>query len=72
MTNRYDHGTHACYVQDHCRCDDCTRANRDYERNRIRQKAYGRTLCAIEKALSRAGRPDLASVFGQQRRDTAA
>lgn len=28
------HGTHAKYVVDRCRCDDCRAANRDYERAR--------------------------------------
>lgn len=36
------HGTHACYVLDSCRCPDCTTANTTYERQRIRQHAYGR------------------------------
>ncbi len=31
---KYDHGTHAAYVFDKCRCDDCKRATRDYERER--------------------------------------
>lgn len=36
------HGTYAAYVLDRCRCRPCARANADYERHRIRQKAYGR------------------------------
>lgn len=36
------HGTYACYVLDACRCVPCTRANRVYEADRIRQQAYGR------------------------------
>lgn len=28
------HGTHACYVLDQCRCDDCRGANARYERGR--------------------------------------
>lgn len=36
------HGSHACYVLDRCRCTDCTAANTAYERNRMRQHAYGR------------------------------
>lgn len=30
------HGTHACYVLDRCRCDDCRIANRCYERERTK------------------------------------
>lgn len=36
------HGTHACYVLDRCRCHPCSAANTAYERDRIRQQAYGR------------------------------
>lgn len=36
------HGTYACYVLDMCRCEPCSNANAVYERNRLRQKAYGR------------------------------
>lgn len=38
----HEHGTYACYVQDYCRCPPCTLANSGYERERIRQQAYGR------------------------------
>jgi hypothetical protein len=38
----HQHGTYACYVQDECRCEPCSAANRDYEANRTRQQAYGR------------------------------
>lgn len=38
----HTHGTHACYVLDRCRCRPCATANTTYERNRIRQHAYGR------------------------------
>lgn len=31
---KYDHGTHAAYVLDRCRCGGCKEANRTYERNR--------------------------------------
>lgn len=37
MTN---HGTYAAYTVEHCRCDACKRANADYERRRVRRKAY--------------------------------
>lgn len=36
-------GTRAKYVVEKCRCDACRKACRDYERWRLRQKAYGRT-----------------------------
>ena len=38
----HQHGTHACYVLDTCRCHPCKDANTAYERNRIKQHAYGR------------------------------
>lgn len=38
----HEHGTYACYVADECRCPPCSAANRDYERDRTRQQAYGR------------------------------
>ncbi|MER7070950.1 hypothetical protein [Terrabacter sp. NPDC000476] len=38
----HEHGTHACYVLDRCRCADCTSANTAYERKRGRLHAYGR------------------------------
>lgn len=39
----HKHGaTRVCYVHHHCRCDPCTDANRDQERNRTKLKAYGR------------------------------
>ncbi|OQO89903.1 hypothetical protein B1813_18860 [Saccharomonospora piscinae] len=36
------HGSRAKYVHEKCRCDDCRRAIREYERWRTRQAAYGR------------------------------
>ena len=38
----HQHGTHACYVLDRCRCRPCARANADYEKHRARRHAYGR------------------------------
>jgi transcriptional regulator with XRE-family HTH domain len=38
----HDHGTHACYVLDRCRCRPCADANTAYERTRSRRHAYGR------------------------------
>lgn len=39
---QHQHGTHACYVLDHCKCLDCMPANTRYEQRRNRQRAYGR------------------------------
>lgn len=39
---RYEHGTHACYVLDACRCSLCRTANRAYEADRKRDTMYGR------------------------------
>lgn len=33
------HGSYVKYVQDHCRCQDCRNANRDYERQRKKRTA---------------------------------
>lgn len=38
----HQHGTYACYVLDNCHCPPCSAANSMYERNRVRQQAYGR------------------------------
>lgn len=38
---RHQHGTHACYVLDACRCLRCAVANSQYEHDRLRQRAYG-------------------------------
>ena len=38
----HQHGTHACYVLDRCKCPPCSAANSAYEKNRARQRAYGR------------------------------
>lgn len=37
----HQHGTHACYVLDRCRCIPCAVANTDYERDRAKRHAYG-------------------------------
>lgn len=34
-----DHGTYTKYVVEHCRCDPCRNANRDYERERKKRTA---------------------------------
>lgn len=49
----HQHGTHACYVLDLCRCTACSTANTVYERNRIRQKAYGRWDGLVDAAPAR-------------------
>lgn len=38
----HQHGTHACYTLDACRCPPCAAAETVYERRRIRDRAYGR------------------------------
>lgn len=37
------HGTYAAYTLDACRCPDCAQAVSDYERDRTRRNAYGRS-----------------------------
>ena len=39
--DRFAHGTHARYVAAKCRCDDCRRANREYQHARRRRVAFG-------------------------------
>jgi hypothetical protein len=39
----HQHGTHACYVLDRCKCLPCAKANSDYEAARARRNAYGRS-----------------------------
>lgn len=38
----HQHGTYACYVLDRCRCRPCADAHAAYNRERVRQQAYGR------------------------------
>lgn len=38
----HQHGTHAAYVVDRCRCRACRDAASGYERHRAKQRAYGR------------------------------
>lgn len=40
---RHQHGTYVAYTIDHCRCTDCATASAEYERNRVRRNAYGRS-----------------------------
>lgn len=58
----HEHGTHAAYVLDRCRCFRCSVANTEYERDRARRHAYGRTgmvdaepIRAHVRALGEAG-----------------
>src|SRR3954468_24806195 len=39
---RHRHGTRAAYVQDRCRCTDCTAANTAASRTATRERIYGR------------------------------
>lgn len=50
---QHQHGTHACYAHDKCRCLPCTEANRLYERDRVRQHLYGRWNGLIDAAPAR-------------------
>ena len=50
---RHEHGTHACYVLDRCRCLSCSAANADYEANRKRQAAYGRWAPYVDADIAR-------------------
>jgi hypothetical protein len=38
----HQHGTYACYTLDKCRCLPCAVASGEYERNRVKEQAYGR------------------------------
>lgn len=38
------HGTYVTYAAHGCRCEDCRKANRDYERARARRNLYGQSL----------------------------
>lgn len=49
----HQHGTHACYVLDRCRCVPCSKANSDYENQRARRNAYGRSNL-VSAAAARA------------------
>lgn len=46
----HQHGTHACYVLDTCRCIPCSKANSDYESDRNKRNAYGRSNYVDAKA----------------------
>jgi transcriptional regulator with XRE-family HTH domain len=48
------HGTYACYVLDACRCPPCSHAVVEYERNRLRQQAYGRWDNYVDAGPARA------------------
>lgn len=50
----HQHGTHACYALDRCRCRPCSDANAAYESTRIRLKAYGRWNGLVDAEPARA------------------
>jgi transcriptional regulator with XRE-family HTH domain len=50
----HQHGTYAAYVLDLCRCYGCKVANRTYEQQRARDKAYGRPPRLVSAAHARA------------------
>lgn len=43
MVAHHEHGTYAAYVLDRCRCAPCWASNNDYENQRRRNLAYGRS-----------------------------
>lgn len=49
----HQHGTHATYVLDRCRCLPCKQANRTYEHDRDRAHAYGRYTGLIDAEPAR-------------------
>lgn len=50
---RHEHGTHACYVLDRCRCLSCAAANSAYEKNRAKLHAYGRFTGLVDAEPTR-------------------
>lgn len=50
---QHQHGTHACYTQDRCRCLPCAAANTAYEAHRRRQAAYGRWAPYVDADTAR-------------------
>lgn len=50
----HQHGTYVCYVRDACRCRPCADANTAYERQRVRQQAYGRWAGLVDAEPVRA------------------
>jgi transcriptional regulator with XRE-family HTH domain len=56
---QHQHGTHACYVLDRCRCIPCKTANTAYERSRNRLTAYGRWQPHVDAGPVRAHVQDL-------------
>ncbi len=50
----HTHGTRAAYVQDHCRCPDCTAANTAASNEMHRARTYGRWQPYINSDLARA------------------
>jgi 3'-phosphoadenosine 5'-phosphosulfate sulfotransferase (PAPS reductase)/FAD synthetase len=50
----HEHGTLAAYAFDRCRCWPCTYANRDYARDRARQKKTGTWMPFIDAEPARA------------------
>ena len=61
------HGARAKYVHEKCRCDDCRRAIREYERWRTRQKAYGRAAYADAEPVRQHVRTLQAAGLGWKR-----
>ncbi|WP_152185110.1 helix-turn-helix domain containing protein [Segeticoccus rhizosphaerae] len=51
---RHQHGTHVAYVVDKCRCRECRDAAAAYERERLKQDAYGRWQPYVPAGHARA------------------
>jgi hypothetical protein len=63
----HQHGTHACYVLDKCRCRPCARANSQYERQLSRRNAYGRSNLVSAKPSRQHARGLMGAGMGLKR-----
>ena len=66
------HGTNVAYVIDRCRCDECRRANREYERARIRRNLYGTSLFVPAQPVREHVRRLMAAGFSEDEIERAA
>ncbi|WP_170963556.1 hypothetical protein [Cellulosimicrobium cellulans] len=64
---QHQHGTRGCYVQDECRCIPCTTANSEYEAQRTRERAYGRTAFVDAAAAVKHARELMNAGLGSRR-----
>jgi len=63
----HEHGTYACYVLDLCKCVPCATANSEYETDRRRRNAYGRSNFVDAEPVRQHVRDLQAAGFGQKR-----